>query len=854
MSTASAAPRLFRPLLRMPWLRRRVRAWLSGFCLLLSAAAGAQEGILDPAYAPGLSGVNATLQSMVLQPDGRLLIGGNFTTVHGSPQVRMARLLANGSVDSSFSVGQLGLNEFVNAIVVQPDGRILIGGNFTSVNGVARRFLARLNANGTLDTTFGANLPVLNNRVFSMALQQDGRIVIGGTFNTVNGQAPGGIARLNSDGSLDTSFTRGLGVNILSGTFAIALRSDGRILIGGIFTEVQGVARGSIARLNPDGTLDSSFGNGLAGIVGNGFPTVSSLRLQPDGRILVGGLYTSINGVPRQGIARLNADGSLDTSFANGLPGADGRVHAVDLRPDGKILIAGDFTSVHGSPRGRIARLLANGSLDSGFGGGLSGASARINAMQVQPADGRILIGGIFSTLNDEPRGALARLVGTAFTVGGNVSGLSGTGLVLRNNGGDELPVAGNGAFVFATRVASTAPYNVTVGSQPAGQFCAVSNGSGTIVAANISNIGVSCVVNVAPVALDDHYTLLEDQTLSIAAPGVLGNDTDGDAGTVLRVEPAVAAPILPLSGNLDGQVSIAANGTLNYTPAANRNGSGRVTYTAFDGLVPSANAAQVRIEVIAVNDAPDFSLSDIAEPAGANGMRTQPGFVQGLSFGPPDEAGQAVATYLVSELSDPADLVSKLSLSPAGTLSYQLADVPTGGTATFQVRLRDDGGTANGGVDLSPPRTFQIVLQAGTDLGLIIYNGRELHPGGGVLTYTIAVVNAGPLPVRAARVQSRLASQLTPLGWICTASDDPTCGQTTGSGALDALVDLPVNGMARFELSALLAAQPEGPFTSSATITPPAPLGDRFPDDNTQSDIDVIGVYANGFEDSAPE
>jgi uncharacterized delta-60 repeat protein/uncharacterized repeat protein (TIGR01451 family) len=854
MSTAPSCHCPPRLLPRAPGFRRRLRAWLIGLCLLLPGAVGAQEGILDPAYGIGLSGVNATLQSMALQPNGRLLIGGNFTTVNGAAHVRMARLNANGTVDTSFSVGSLGIDDFVNAIVLQPDGRILIGGNFTSVNGVPRRFVARLNANGTLDTSFGANLPFLNNRVFSMALLPDGRILIGGTFNTVNGQTPGGIARLNSDGSLDTSFTRGLGFNTFSGTFAIAVQGNGRIVIGGAFTEVQGVARGNIARLNANGTLDSSFGNGLAGLGGSSFPPVQDLRLQPDGRVLVGGQFTSVNGVARRGIARLNTDGSLDTSFADGLSGTNGQVLAVDLRSDGKILIAGDFTSVHGSPRGRIARLSANGSLDSGFGSGLSGASARINAMQLQPADGRILIGGIFFTLNDQPRGSLGRLVGTAFTVGGSVSGLNGAGLVLRNNGGDDLPVTGNGAFVFPRPVASTAVYLVSVASQPAGQFCTVSNGNGAIAAANITQVNVACVANVAPVAVDDRYTVLEDRTLSIAAPGVLGNDTDGDAANVLRVEPVVNAPIVPLSGNLDGQVGIAANGALTYTPGPNRNGSGSVVYAAFDGFVASATPAQVRIEVTAVNDAPDFRLVDIAEPAGTSGQRVWPGFVKALSFGPPDEANQAVETYLVGELSDPGQVVSDLSLSRDGTLSYQLADVPTGGTATFQVQARDDGGTDNGGVNLSPPRTFRIVLQAGSDLGLVIDNGADLHNGGSIVDYTIAVANAGPLPVSGARVQTLLASQLTPLNWTCTASGGATCAQASGSGTLDALVDLPVNATARFDLAAQLAAQPEGLFTATATVTAPAPLGDRFPDDNTQSDTDVIGVFADGFEDSAPE
>lgn len=392
---------------RRPWL---MMIWLAVGCWLPGTVAYGQEGGLDPSYAVGLSGVDSTLQVMARQSDGRVVIGGNFINVNETNRFRIARLNANGSLDTSFGAGQSGANDFVNVMAIQPDGRILIGGNFTTVNGVGRRFMARLNADGSLDTTFGANLPFLNNRVFSMALLSSGKILIGGTFNTVNNVAPGGIIRLNSDGTLDTTFDAGLDLGTFSGTFAIAVQSNGRILIGGRFTGVNGVTRGNLARLNADGSVDTTFGNGLD-VANSRFPEVRDIVIQPDGRILIGGGFTAVNGVARGAIARLNADGTLDTTFGNNLSGVTGTVEKIARRSDGQIFIVGDFSAVNGAPRGCIARLNADGSTDLAFGQGLAGTTGRINDVLIQPTDGRILIGGIFIQFNGVARGRITRLI-----------------------------------------------------------------------------------------------------------------------------------------------------------------------------------------------------------------------------------------------------------------------------------------------------------------------------------------------------------------------------------------------------------------------------------------------------------
>src|SRR5262249_6012375 len=149
-----------------------------------------------------------------------------------------------------------GANDAVFSVAIQSDAKVLIGGYFTKVNGVNRNRIARLNANGTLDTSFQNGLAGADSGVYSIAVQTDGKLVIGGLFTTVNGVSRHQIARLNQNGTLDTEFLRGLS-GADSTVVSVALRRDGRVLIGGFFTKVNDVNRGPVAQLNGDGTLDS---------------------------------------------------------------------------------------------------------------------------------------------------------------------------------------------------------------------------------------------------------------------------------------------------------------------------------------------------------------------------------------------------------------------------------------------------------------------------------------------------------------------------------------------------------------------------------------------------------------------
>jgi uncharacterized delta-60 repeat protein len=423
---------------------------------------------------------------------------------------------ANWMPDPGFSVSTYA----VDNIISLPSGKVLINGPFSGVNGTPTEGVALLNTDGTVDASFQAP-GLLNGRsVYSLAMQPDGKVLIGGDFDQLYGASPRNrIARLNVDGTLDATFDPGTGAN--DEVLRLALQSDGKVLIGGRFTEVGGVARNRIARLNANGTLDATFDPGTGT---NGTPW--HLALQPDGKVLIGGAFTEVNGVARNRIARLNANGTLDAAFNPGT-GTNGAPLHLALQPDGKVLIGGEFTEVDGVARNRIARLNANGTLDTTFNPG-AGADYIVNSVSVQP-DGKVLIGGWFTQVGGEAHPRIARLM-PAFTIGGTITGLTGAGLVLRNNGSGDLAVpapapAGPAPFVFAMPVAPGGAYDVTVLAQPAGQLCAVTaNGQGNA-AADVANVQIDCVV--APVAPGGPQAIPVDAPWALgllaAALGVLG-------------------------------------------------------------------------------------------------------------------------------------------------------------------------------------------------------------------------------------------------------------------------------------------------------------------------------------------
>jgi len=370
--------------------------------------------LLDPTFAPRLTRIStydgkeyaASVSAIALQPGGKVIIGGEFDKVNGVNRGHIARLNADGSLDASFNSGSGPTNtsecqyEFVSALAAT-DGAIFVGGRFTSFSGVSRMGIAKLNTVGALDESFKPTLLGNPNNcegavhISSIVMQTDGKILIGGALASVDGIRCPGIARVNSDGTVDTTFNSPLQLSGSEVT-TLALQKDGKVLVGGyIYLNEYRV----LLRLTANGSLDRSFNPIFAGdAVG-----VNSIVAQEDGKVIVGGYFGSVNGISRSGIVRLNTDGSVDTIFDPGTGATDEiglrrLVRSVAVQPDDKILLNGHFEFVNGLRRGGLARLHSDGSVDTSF---RLDASAEFSldfnfggGPIVLESDGRVLIQG----------------------------------------------------------------------------------------------------------------------------------------------------------------------------------------------------------------------------------------------------------------------------------------------------------------------------------------------------------------------------------------------------------------------------------------------------------------------------
>ncbi|WP_445720334.1 T9SS type A sorting domain-containing protein [Flavobacterium sp.] len=344
------------------------------------------DGSKDTSFNTG-TGFNYTVYTIQQQTDGKILVGGAFTSYKGVAAYKIIRLNTDGSKDTSFNTGTGFMNYYVRTIAIQLDGKILVGGNFTSYKGVAEKYIIRLNADGSKDTSFNTGTG-FNAEVHTIQLQTDGKILVGGLFTSYIGLTENYIIRLNTDGSKDTSFNIGTGFN--NSVFAIQQQTDGKILVGGDFNSYKGVTEKYIIRLNADGSKDTSFNTGT------GFDfAVTTIQQQTDGKILVGGNFYLYNGVGANNIIRLNTDSSKDTSFNIG-PGFNNLVYSTQQQTDGKILVGGNFTSYKGVAEKYIIRLNADGSKDTSFNTG-TGFNEGVQTIQLQ-TDGKILVGGNFTS------------------------------------------------------------------------------------------------------------------------------------------------------------------------------------------------------------------------------------------------------------------------------------------------------------------------------------------------------------------------------------------------------------------------------------------------------------------------
>lgn len=435
------------------------------------------DGSLDTAFNIGsgaTAGFDATVRTLIPAVDGSgdIYVGGDFTSYSGTASINyLVRLNSDGSIDatsSSLSGMGSGFDNNVYSFAPVPDGTgtVYVGGNYNSYNGTANtNRIARLKADGTLDTSFNVGTGAssgLNSTVHSMALALDGSgdIYLGGWFNMFNGVMINRIIRLNSDGSRDASFD--VGINASSGVdsvvYAITPATDGShdIYLGGAFTTYKAAPNANrLIRVNSDGTWDTGFNIGTGASAGfNGTVNTVAIALDGSGDVYVGGNFTSYNstgGLNR--IVRLNSDGSIDSSFATGT-GFNTSVLQIAIANDGSgdIYAVGDFVTYQGVTQRYLVRLNSDGSVDSGFSVG-SGPNTQIETISLtSDGSGDIYIGGWFTSYNGtadvrriariQPNGALRSSFDSGFASNGGFNG-DVYELVSSGDGSNDIYVGG---------------------------------------------------------------------------------------------------------------------------------------------------------------------------------------------------------------------------------------------------------------------------------------------------------------------------------------------------------------------------------------------------------------------------
>jgi uncharacterized delta-60 repeat protein len=301
------------------------------------------DGQIDSTFHPDIDG--AVYFGSVDPVSGKILISGWFQTVNGQSRPKVARLNHDGSLDAAFSVIT---DNLISGAAMQTDGKCLIYGFFESVNQLPRRRLARINQDGTVDSEFDTSnltwMGVLD--PFCATSQDDGKVILGGYFEEINGVVRTNLARFNNDGSLDASFDPDP-LTCGSDIQALRCQPDGKLLLSG-YLQLPGTGYCGVARLKGDGSRDNSFSAATPGAFQG-----RQILLQPDGKILLDGKW------------RLNIDGSRDYGFITGEESAS--VSGVGLLPNGDVLVSGSFVTFAEWPRPYLVRLHGGNSPTPGF-------------------------------------------------------------------------------------------------------------------------------------------------------------------------------------------------------------------------------------------------------------------------------------------------------------------------------------------------------------------------------------------------------------------------------------------------------------------------------------------------------
>lgn len=399
--------------------------------------------VVDPAWNPGTVGA---VYALSLAADGWIYAGGAFSSAGNLPRRRLARIRDDGLVDATWDpsvdgdvfalaadVGKIsvggrltGVGERVVAgfaalndqgtadglaqvemaswpspggaisrMLIQPDGHVLIAGSFSSIGGVIRRHLARIDASGKLDLEWN---PSPDGDVAAMAFDFSGRVIVGGDFTRIGGQARSGIAKVSADGSgtAEPAWNPSVGGTV----YAVAVDQQESVYLGGIFSSVGGLPRSRLAKLSEDGVVDPAWDPSAD----NG---VNAIAVDAHGDILVGGYFTAVGGKTRNSIAKLSPAGS-GAAYAQWAPTINGTVGNLAVGLDGAVYVGGSFTEVNSEPRKNLARVSGStGWVDPAWKPSPDGS--RVSAV-VLDGDGNVYVGGSYTTIGGVARRNLAKI------------------------------------------------------------------------------------------------------------------------------------------------------------------------------------------------------------------------------------------------------------------------------------------------------------------------------------------------------------------------------------------------------------------------------------------------------------
>lgn len=359
---------------------------------------------LDTGFNTNLgTGFNDNVMGLAERPDGKIVLAGWFSTFNGNSRGRLVVLNPDGTEESAFIPGTgLTGGSGVEKVFALPDNRVIAIGSFNTYKGVSvNSGFVCIKPDGDRDSTFASAGTFNIANVLGYAVQADGYFLFGGDFTSFAGHGAPGIVRLSASGIFDSSFNPGTGFNGM--VRAIAVQEDGKILVGGAFTSFNGTAANRIVRLNSDGSLDPTF------VYGSGCDAaVYSVHVLPEGQILLAGSFTTYNGTTANRIVKLSSDGSIDGDFAMGA-GFNGTVLSSIVKPNGAIILGGSFTQYQSQSSWMLIKLNSDGTINTlfttGFGTGFGGSVQRVTSL----ADGNLLVGGAFTTYkgsNIAPRAA----------------------------------------------------------------------------------------------------------------------------------------------------------------------------------------------------------------------------------------------------------------------------------------------------------------------------------------------------------------------------------------------------------------------------------------------------------------